>query len=113
MSIQLSDQTVSAEAVLKSRNHQSLMTIETPITAENIDQIRPTPETISEAKKLFEAEGFVVVSSGITLTVHGTRAQFAKLLGGDWEKGSPMIPKHMEQLVERIVFPEKKPIYFP
>lgn len=112
MSMHLSDQTVSAEVVLKSRTGQSLMTTNTPITAANIDQLRPTQETISEAKRLFEAEGFTVISSGITLTFYGTRSQFVKLLGVNWEEGSPKIPQNMTHLVERIVVPEKKPSYF-
>jgi hypothetical protein len=105
---------ISAEAILRSRTGRSLARPDEPITAENVEEFRPTEETVAEAKRRLEKLGFIVPNSGVTLTVLGDPAHFESVLGVKLERdeqtvhpqGELMIPDSLKGFVEEIVFPE-------
>ncbi|MED1664181.1 hypothetical protein [Brevibacillus laterosporus] len=112
MNIHSSDQMISAEVVLQSKSGQSLLTTNVPITSENVELFQPSEKVLAEAKQLIEANGLTVHTAGVTMTVSGTKKQFAQWLGEEWNKGNPQIPSHMQHVVEQVVFQENKPIYY-
>jgi hypothetical protein len=117
---------VSAEAILKSRTGRSLTRTTVPITAENIEEFTPAPETIAEATRRFEELGFSVPASGVTLTLRGRPAQFEEVFGVKLApekdaptggvvaqtEGDPVVPDSLRDVVEKVVFPEPAE-YFP
>ncbi|WP_242066149.1 S8 family serine peptidase [Brevibacillus laterosporus] len=112
MNIHSSDQMISAEVVLQSKSGQSLLTTNVPITSENVELFQPSEKVLAEAKQLIEANGLTVHTAGVTMTVSGTKKQFAQWLGEEWNKGNPQIPSHMQHVVEQVVFQENKPVYY-
>ena len=111
---------VSAEAILKSRTGRSLARTTVPITAENIEEYTPSPDTIAEATQRFEELGFSVPASGVTLTLRGRPAQFEEVFGVKLApekdaltggvavrtEGEPVVPDSLRDVVEKVVFPE-------
>ena len=97
---------------MKSRSGYSLTTTDLAITAKNIELFRPSTEVIAQAKQLFEAAGFSVVYSGITLTLLGNLVQFIQLFGSEWTEGKIVIPENLRNIVEQVVFPKQSPTYF-
>ena len=67
---------ISAEGILKSKSGRSLARAGVAITAENIEEFSPAPETITEATRRLEELGFTVSQSGVTLTLLGNQLQF-------------------------------------
>lgn len=94
------------------------------VTAENVDEYRPEPETVLEATRRLEELGFQVIVSGITLTLVGDPKRFEDVFGvrlsiqeqsSDQStvsaEGEPRIPTSLQPFVEAVVFPEP-PEYF-
>ena len=109
---------VFAEAILKSKSGQSLLTSDNLITSENIDRFYPSEETITEARKAFNVLGFSTPQSGVTLTIVGTKSTFETVFKSEivetQDKNSgrksigfrnePAMPPSLMKTIERIVF---------
>ena len=118
--------TISAVVILKSKTGQSLAHTEVPITSENIENFKPTSETITRATKRLEELGFNVQPSPITLTLLGKTTLFEKVfkikltIDRDETTGSEivhanrelLIPDSLKDVVEKVVFSEP-PEFFP
>ena len=117
---------ISAEVILKSKSGRSLARAGIAITAENIEEFSPAPETITEATRRLEELGFTVSQSGVTLTLLGKQLQFEEVFRTKLtlEKDEPtggiivhpsgelVIPDSLSNTVEKVVFPEP-PEFFP
>ncbi|MGZ4846259.1 MAG: protease pro-enzyme activation domain-containing protein [Halobacteriota archaeon] len=120
-----SGRTISAEAILKSKSGRSLAHPDAPVTAENVEDFKPTPETLSTAIRRFKELGFEVIQSGITLTLVGGIEQFETTFGVKLSiendtrtgrpfarlEGEPTVPESLADIVETVVFP-RPPEYF-
>jgi hypothetical protein len=117
---------LSAEVLLKSRSGRSMASPDVAITAENVEEFTPTPETIAEATKRLQELGFTVSQVGVTLTIEGELARFEKVFGvklnveRDEAPGNVIvqpeselvIPESLKGVIEQVVFP-KPPEFFP
>lgn len=117
---------ISAEVILKSKSGRSLAHPDKEITAVNIEEYTPSPDTIEMATQILEGYGFMVMPSEVTLTILGQPLQFekvfkVKLTLNTNEKTSAIIvladrdlgiPNSLKEYVEKIVFPEP-PEFFP
>lgn len=101
-----------AEAFLVTKSGKSIMDPGVRITADNIDQFRPTEGTIREAIQAIESLGFHVLTPGFTLSVHGPQSLFENVfqITFDTTKGyiqpqtPPIIPALLQDLVEGLEF---------
>jgi hypothetical protein len=119
------DRTISAEVILRSKSGRSLTHPGAQVTAENVEEFEPAPETLTEAVHRFEELGFNVVQSGITLTLMGSLEQFETVFGVKLSieknirtkqpfvhpEGELKIPESLSDVVETVVFP-RPPEYF-
>lgn len=117
---------ISAEVILKSKSGRSLVGKDVAITAENIEDFAPAPETVARATRGLQRLDFTVVQSGITLTIMGSPQQFETVfkveitVEKDEEtgniivhpEGEAAIPESLKDVVEGVVFPEP-PEFFP
>jgi subtilase family serine protease len=107
---------ISAQAILKSSSGRS-MTDASEITAQNIDEFRPSRETLEQVIREFKNLGFDVLPDGITITITGDLKLFEQVFkvkitqeniaGGDRSiksNNDPVLPKSLRQLVEKVVF---------
>jgi predicted amino acid dehydrogenase len=69
---------LSAEVILKSASGRSLTDGGVAITSENVEEFRPSQETVEEAMHQLEKLGFKVSQKGVTLTIVGEPIQFEK-----------------------------------
>ncbi len=116
---------ISTEAILTSRSGRSLAQGGAAVTAENIEEFKPTAATMAEATQRLQALGFTVTPGNVTLTLVGSQAQFEKVFRVHLtiEKdehtgvtrvrpdGVVVIPDELRPIVEAVVFPEP-PEYF-
>lgn len=121
------DTWITAEAILKSKSGRSLTSGDVLVTAENVEEYRPAPDTVTKAVAFLESAGMTVTREGITLTLRGSLEQFEKLLGvrlslerdeatGDWVVlcfGEVKIPDFLRDVIEQIVFPEPVTFFRP
>jgi hypothetical protein len=118
------DGSVSAEVLLRTASGRSLADSRESVTAENVDEYRPAPETALEATRLLQELGFQVLPSGITLTLVGDPKRFEDVFGVRLSiqeqpsgqsavsaEGEPRIPESLQPFVDAVVFPEP-PEYF-
>ncbi len=120
-----SERSISAEAILKSKSGRSLAHPDVPITAENVEEFKPAPETFSEAVHQFKELGFEVAQTGITLTLIGSIGRFETVFGVKLSvekdartgrsvvhpKGELKVPKSLTDVVETVIF-LRPPEYF-
>lgn len=124
--VQKTSPIISAEAILKSKSGRSLAHEDVAITAKNVAEFTPAPETIAKATSQFEQLGFTVSHAALTLTLTGKPELFEKVfkvklnLEKEQQTGGvivhPMgelsLPDPLRDVVEEVVFPEP-PELFP
>lgn len=117
---------ISAIAILKSKTGLSLARAEIAITAENIEEFKPTQETMTRAIQRLQELGFDVQPSAVTLTLLSKPALFEDVfkvkltIKKDEQTGGIIvhpdrelvIPSSLKDVVEKVVFPEP-PEFFP
>lgn len=115
---------ISAEVILKSKSGRSMASGEENVTSANIEEFRPTDETIKQTTIHFHELGFAVSQGGITLTISGEPSLFEKVFGvkiiieRQNSRGKIIrsdrqisIPAYLSHLVEKVEF-TPSPIFF-
>jgi hypothetical protein len=117
------DALLSAEVILKSISGNSLATNERSVTASNIEKYRASKISVETVVRELKKLGFSVPQAGVTISIVGTAKQFEKafkikpkiiLMQDKYEvkvNRDPVIPKSLEDTVEKIIFPPA-PEYF-
>lgn len=107
---------VSAEVILKSKSGRSLASGDVAITSDNIEEFRPTQESIKKATQGLQKLGFTVSQGGVTLTIVGEQKLFEevfkvklttkKVAGGIEVRANTeaSIPHSLSDIVEQVVF---------
>jgi hypothetical protein len=115
---------ISAEAVLKSKSNSPLLQ-EDIITSENIKEFIPAQSTIDKATLIFQQLGFLVTSSGVTLTLIAPIEKFeevfkTKLILNTHPKvgttainssSELILPDSLKAFVEKVIFSETPELF--
>jgi hypothetical protein len=108
----------SAEVILKSKQGQSMVGNETPLTSNNIEEYRPSSKVMADAASRLNKLGFDTYPSDFTLTIIGKKALFEKVFKiklaeikneGNRRKSVSTdreltIPPPLRDIVEKVVF---------
>jgi hypothetical protein len=116
---------VAAEAILRSRGGRTLADGSAQVTAQTLGQFEPDERDKAAAVRAFEALGFAVLDSGVTLTIAGEPETFERALGlrldvrrdaAPGERpvsstGALRLPEELDGIVETVVFPERPHLF--
>jgi len=124
MNVELSN-TISAEAILKSKYGRSIADTNVAITTENVEEFLPANKTIVTSTRIFQDLGFEVFVSDVTLSLTGNPSLFEKIFRVKLTitkdertnsvivcpDGELVIPGELKDFVEKIFFPEPPELF--